>query len=160
MDFCDKLICISNQVGTDAIAFKGLAGQYNSVFLCIGQGPVVGLHNLLIAAKVDGGETVVLRHNLDLTVPDLGFFYWIENLEVGGNIKKLVAEMVIKECSQLPAYFQVVCFHIVYQFNFVFQKEIAHISAAVMIGKGNESWRIDFALDLSGIGGQIIIELV
>ena len=100
VNFCDKLICVFNQIGSDEIAFKRLACQYDSVFLCIGQSPVVGLHDFLIAAKVYGGETRVFRHDLDLAVSDLGFFNRIKNLKVGGNIKKLVAEMVIKECSQ------------------------------------------------------------
>ena len=74
VNFRDKLICVFNQIGSDEIAFKRLACQYDSVFLCIGQSPVVGLHDFLIAAKVYGGETRIFRHDLDLAVSDLGFF--------------------------------------------------------------------------------------
>ena len=160
VNFCDKLICVFNQIGSDEIAFKRLACQYDSVFLCIGQSPVVGLHDFLIAAKVYGGETRVFRHDLDLAVSDLGFFNRIKNLKVGGNIKKLVAEMVIKECSQFTGNLQVARVHIIFQLYFILQKEVADIGAAVMIGKGNESGRIDFTFHLSGSGGQIIIKLV
>ena len=121
---------------------------------------MVGLHDLLIAAKVDGCEAGVFRHDLDLAVSDLGFFYGIKDLEMGGDIKKLVAEMVIKECGQLSGDFQVAGIHIIFQFNFILQKEVADIGAAVMIGKGNEAGRIEFAQHLSGRGGQIIIKLV
>ncbi|MCD7995399.1 MAG: hypothetical protein LUK37_27935 [Clostridia bacterium] len=68
--------------------------------------------------------------------------------------------MVIKECGQFSGDFQVARVHIIFQFDFVFQKKVADISAAVVIGKGNETGSIDFTLNLSGRGGQIIIELV